>query len=148
MRNEGGGGIGTEEQRLAERLKKKKTQQQQQQQRGVDGNGGRRRGNVNDPDRRARSSIYLTNLPTDGSTTERSLRALFGSYGRRDRITMYRHRSNGEYKGDGLIVFGRESVEEFERTRETQSNGGDGVEPKSRENNEDLVGVVCSQVRN
>jgi len=77
---------------------------------------GTQRGNVDggdDSDCPSRLLIYLTNLQTDGSTTEQSLRELFGSYGQLDRITMYRHRSTGEYKGDGLIMFGRESVEEY-----------------------------------
>mmetsp|Transcript_8969 Transcript_8969/g.18035 ORF Transcript_8969/g.18035 Transcript_8969/m.18035 type:complete len:159 (+) Transcript_8969:1554-2030(+) len=59
---------------------------------------------------------------------------------------MYRHRSTGEYKGDGLIVFGRESVEEYEKKRGADSNGGDGVETDLRGRDDDLVGVVCSQM--
>jgi hypothetical protein len=70
----------------------------------------------------------------DGSTTERTLRSLFGAYGRLDRVTMYRCRSTGELKGDGLIVFGRDAVEEH-RVRRRADDGAD------------LVGAICAQVR-
>jgi hypothetical protein len=91
-----------------------------------------------------RTSLYLTNLPVDGSTTERTLRSLFGAYGGLDRVTMYRCRSTGELKGDGLVVFGRDAVagghDRRAGGRWSRADGGDdgGV---------DLVGAVCAQVR-
>ena len=44
---------------------------------------------------------------------------------------MYRHRSNGDLKGDGLIVFGRDAAEAYQA-----KHGEDG-----------LVESVCAQVR-
>ena len=84
----------------------------------------------------SRTSLYLTNLPVDGSTNERTLRSLFGSYGRLDRVTMYRSRSTGELKGDGLVVFGRDAVEGHRARRRTETDDG-----------ADLVDEVCAQVR-
>jgi len=46
---------------------------------------------------------------------------------------MYRNRSNGELKGDGLIVFGRDAAEEYR--------------VKNNDNSIDLVESVCTQVR-
>mmetsp|Transcript_4420 Transcript_4420/g.9558 ORF Transcript_4420/g.9558 Transcript_4420/m.9558 type:complete len:452 (+) Transcript_4420:85-1440(+) len=124
MMNEGGRGIGTKEQRRAERARKR---QRSNPSKKADG------GAPSD-DRTLRMSLYLTNLPTDGSTTERTLQSLFCLYGRLDRVTMYRHRSTGYLKGDGLVTFGRDAAEEH-RTR----NGGEG--------GVDLVDAVCAQVR-
>ena len=116
--NETGGGIGTKEQRHAERVRVKAARQDDQK--------------VND-EQPIRTSLYLTNLPVDGSTTERTLHSLFRAYGRLDRVTMYRHRSTGELKGDGLIVFGRDAVE-ANRSGRPQDEG------------KDLVGEVCLQM--
>jgi len=123
MMNEGGRGIGTKEQRRAERARKR---QRSNPSKKADG------GAPSD-DRTLRMSLYLTNLPTDGSTTERTLQSLFCLYGRLDRVTMYRHRSTGYLKGDGLVTFGRDAAEEH-RTR----NGGEG--------GVDLVDAVCAQM--
>lgn len=79
-------------------------------------------------------TIYLTNLPVDASCTERTLQSLFCLYGRLDRVVMYRNRTNGELKGDGLIVFGRDAAEEYR----VKNNDNGGV---------DLVESVCTQVR-
>ena len=46
---------------------------------------------------------------------------------------MYRNRTNGELKGDGLIVFGRDAAEEYR--------------VKNNDNSIDLVESVCTQVR-
>jgi hypothetical protein len=128
----GGGGIGSKEQRKVERVRKRQHNHS---------NGSNNNNNNNNTysdtttaTTTQRASLYLTNLPADGSITERTLHSLFGLYGRLDRVTMYRHRSTGEYKGDGLIVFGRDAVEEFGR-RSAESSGVD------------LVESVCSQVR-
>jgi hypothetical protein len=57
---------------------------------------------------------------------------------------MYRCRSTGELKGDGLVVFGRDAVagghDRRAGGRWSRADGGDdgGV---------DLVGAVCAQVR-
>ena len=118
MSNEGGGGIGTKEQRHAERVRVKSARQDDQK--------------VNKDEQPIRTSLYLTNLPVDGTTTERSLHSLFRAYGRLDRVTMYRHRSTGELKGDGLIVFGRDAVEAH---RSGQHDKG-----------KDLVDEVCVQM--
>ena len=124
--NDGGGGIGTREQRRAARAREAQH---------MDGGGGTSSAiEGKDADGPSRTSLYLTNLPADGSTTERTLRSLFGAYGRLDRVTMYRCRSTGELKGDGLIVFGRDAVEEH-RARRRADDGAD------------LVESVCAQVR-
>ena len=107
--NDGQGGIGSGEQKRAERARKRQLLEHKA------------------------SGVYLTNLPTDGSTTERTLRGLFCSYGRLDRITMYRHRSTGELKGDGLIVFGQDAVYEY------KTKSGNVTDA-------DLVEAVCRQV--
>ena len=140
MSNEGGGGVGTREQRRASRA------------------GGARHpsgggppppadGGIVAPDDRGeppRTSLYLTNLPVDGSTTERTLRSLFGAYGGLDRVTMYRCRSTGELKGDGLVVFGRDAVAEGHDDRRA---GGRRIADGGDDGGSDLVGVVCAQVR-
>mmetsp|Transcript_13058 Transcript_13058/g.28608 ORF Transcript_13058/g.28608 Transcript_13058/m.28608 type:complete len:508 (-) Transcript_13058:329-1852(-) len=123
----GGGGIGSKEQRKVERVRKR-------QHNHSNGSNNNNNNNNTTATTTQRASLYLTNLPADGSITERTLHSLFGLYGRLDRVTMYRHRSTGEYKGDGLIVFGRDAVEEFGR-RSAESSGVD------------LVESVCSQVR-
>jgi hypothetical protein len=126
----GGGGIGSKEQRKVERVRKR----QHNHSNGSNNNNNNTYSDTTTATFTQRASLYLTNLPTDGSITERTLHSLFGLYGRLDRVTMYRHRSTGEYKGDGLIVFGRDAVEEF-GWRSAESSGVD------------LVESVCSQVR-
>eukprot|EP00804_Cyclotella_cryptica_P022564 CCRYP_009458-RB/>CCRYP_009458-RB protein AED:0.00 eAED:0.00 QI:131/1/1/1/1/1/2/366/587 len=123
MLNASGGGIGSRDQQRAERVRKREHLEQ------ATSLMARSNGGANSEEKQ-RTSLYLTNLPTDGSTTERILQSLFGSYGRLDRVTMYRNRNTGDLKGDGLIVFGREAVEEY------QQKGGDG----------DLVEAVCLQM--
>ena len=123
MMNDDCGGIGSKEQRRTEKMRKR-----QRLEHGANGNSGA----SSDKKEAIRTSLYLKNLPTDGSTTERTLQSLFCLYGRLDRVTMYRHRSTGELKGDGLIVFGRDAVEEH------QMKGGN--------DDEDLVEAVCTQV--
>jgi hypothetical protein len=123
MMNASGGGIGSRDQQRAERVRKREHLEHATSLI-ASSNGGANTEEIQ------RTSLYLTNLPTDGSTTERILHSLFGSYGRLDRVTMYRHRNTGDLKGDGLIVFGKEAVEEYKR------KGGDG----------DLIEAVCIQV--
>jgi hypothetical protein len=124
MMNASGGGIGSKDQQNAERVRKREHLEQ--------GTSNVTKKSNHESSRVAtqRNSLYLTNLPTDGSTTERMLHSLFSSYGRLDRVTMYRHRSTGELKGDGLIVFGRDALDAYNKT-------GD---------NGDLVDAVCLQV--
>jgi len=133
MLNEGSGGIGTKEQRRAERVRKR--------QHNVEHDASSTANGPSDASKKLRTSLYLTNLPTDGSTTERTLQSLFCSYGRLDRVTMYRHRSNGELKGDGLVVFGRDAVEEYWRKNNT--NGGS---EEDGDGDVDLVEAVCAQM--
>ena len=123
MINATNGGIGSQDQQRAERVRKREHLEQ-----GTSCVVKSNEASSSMP--MQRNSLYLTNLPTDGSTTERMLHSLFSSYGRLDRVTMYRHRSTGERKGDGLIVFGRDALEAYSKA------GGDG----------DLVGAVCLQV--
>lgn len=153
--NEGNGGIGSVEQRRAERSRWKRHQTS------TNSSDSRHRGSKADSassqhhpcssdNTTIRTSLYLTNLPTDGFTTERSLQSLFCSYGRLDRVTMYRHRDTGLLKGDGLIVFGRDAVEEYQHKvnnhhPSTGSNEKDGN--SSNDVVEDLVEAVCAQVR-
>jgi hypothetical protein len=120
MLNASSGGIGSRDQKRAERVRKCEHLEQ----------GTSHVANTSTHAAPQRNSLYLSNLPTDGSTTERILHSLFSSYGRLDRVTMYRHRNTGELKGDGLIVFGRDALDAYTRT------GGDG----------DLVEAVCLQV--
>jgi len=126
----GEGGIGSKEQRRAERTRVRKRQTLEHD---ADDGGGGGSSTTNTTNKALRTSIYLSNLPIDGSTTERTLQSLFCSYGRLDRVTMYRCRSTGEWKGDGLIVFGRDAVGEYRR------KNGDGA-------GADLVEAVCTQV--
>ncbi|MGH7974410.1 MAG: hypothetical protein ACREBR_02695 [bacterium] len=56
------------------------------------------------------SAIYVSGLKNVTQETEQMLRSLFGSSsiifgGRVQRVTLYRNKTNGEYKGDALIVF-------------------------------------------
>lgn len=134
MLNEGGGGIGSSEQRRAERVRKRQHLEHGTK-RTVEGSGMSSGANGES----LRTSLYLTDLPTDGSTTERTLQSLFCSYGRLDRVTMYRHRSTGELKGDGLVVFGRDAAAEYQsRNNVNDENGAEAA---------DLVEDVCTQVR-
>ena len=119
-----GGGIGSNDQRHVEVIRKRHLQHPNQQE---------QRQETPASTTPARTSIYLTNLPTDGSITERTLGSLFCTYGRLDRVTMYRDRSSGELKGDGLIVFGRDAI-----IAADAQNCGD--------NAADLVDIVCSQM--
>lgn len=134
-----GGGVGSNDQRCTERIRKRRQFEQHP-------NGGISADNTTSANQQQqqtpiRTSIYLTNLPKDGSITERTLRSLFCVYGRLDRVTMYRNRSTGELKGDGLIVFGRDAVagggNESNDAQQvtTENNGGDG-----------LVEAVCMQM--
>ena len=120
-----GGGIGSNDQRHVEVIRKRQLQHPNQQQ--------QRQETPVSTTTPARTSIYLTNLPTDGSITERTLGSLFCTYGRLDRVTMYRDRSSGELKGDGLIVFGRDAI----AATAAAQNRGDAA---------DLVDIVCSQM--
>jgi len=125
--NEGSCGIGTKEQRKAERVRKRQHYDSS--------NSNSNNASTSNKQRTTalRNSLYLTNLPTDGSCTERTLQSLFCLYGRLDRVVMYRNRTNGELKGDGLIVFGRDAAEEYR--------------VKNNDNSIDLVESVCTQVR-
>lgn len=145
--NEGGGGIGSMEQRRAERARRKR-QQTISCTPPSDANGSSSsHHHQSNKFTSLRTSLYLTNLPTDGSITERTLQSLFCSYGRLDRVTMYRHRDTGMLKGDGLIVFGRDAVEAY------QQKAGDHDGSDETNNNDsqnvigDLVEAVCVQVR-
>jgi hypothetical protein len=154
--NEGGGGIGSMEQRRAERARRKRHQNNStynsdhhhHRASNADASSSQHGKNNNE----MRTSLYLTNLPTDGSTTERTLRSLFGSYGRLDRVTMYRHRDTGMLKGDGLIVFGRDAVEEYhQKQANNHHHYHDGKDEQNGNSNShvvgDLVKAVCAQVR-
>jgi len=128
MLNEGSCGIGTKEQRKAEHVRKR------QHYDSTNTNCNNASASNKQKTSALRNSIYLTNLPIDnGSCTERTLQSLFCLYGRLDRVVMYRNRSNGELKGDGLIVFGRDAAEEYR--------------VKNNDNSIDLVESVCTQVR-
>ncbi|EJK49106.1 hypothetical protein THAOC_32049, partial [Thalassiosira oceanica] len=118
MLNENSGGIGSKEQRRAETLRKRHHSEQ--------------RTSISNTDigESLRTSLYLTNLPTDGSCDERALKSLFCLFGRLDRVTMYRDRSTGDLKGDGLIAYGRDAA----------------LEHKSKGTGADLVETVCSQL--
>ena len=118
MLNENAGGIGSKEQRRAETVRKRHHSEQ--------------RTSISNADtgESLRASLYLTNLPTDGSCDERILKSLFCLFGRLDRVTMYRDRSTGDLKGDGLISYGRDAA----------------LEHKSKGTGVDLVETVCSQV--
>ena len=72
------------------------------------------------------ASLYVSNLPTDGSVTEELMRALFGSYGRLRKIHFYIDKDTGHLKGDALVIFNT-----------------DDVDDKSK-----LLDAVCSQVGN
>jgi hypothetical protein len=121
-----GGGIGSNDQRHVEVIRKRQFQHPNQQEQETP--------TISTP---ARTSIYLTNLPTDGSITERTLGSLFCTYGRLDRVTMYRDRVSGELKGDGLIVFGRDAIVAAAAT--AAQNRGDNAAA-------DLVDIVCTQM--
>ena len=142
MLNDDGCGIGTKEQRRAERVRK-------QQQCDLTNNNTTNNTNHHNKKKKVtlRTSLYLTNLPTtnndNGSSSssvcnERTLQSLFSNYGRLDRVIMYRHRDTGELKGDGLIVFGRDAVEEYWTKKNGMEEEEDGM---------DLVEAVCTQVR-
>ena len=135
MLNEDGCGIGTNEQRHAERVRKRQQSDLTNNARNNTDQHNKKKKKVS-----LRTSLYLTNLPTtydNGSSSsicnERTLTSLFSNYGRLDRVIMYRHRDTGEFKGDGLIVFGRDAVEEY-WTKKTEEDGMD------------LVEAVCTQV--
>lgn len=151
--NEGSGGIGSVEQRRAERARRKRHQSSSasdgRSHHGSNADASSSLQHQHQPSdniNKLRTSLYLTNLPTDGSTSERTLRSLFCSYGRLDRVTMYRHRDSGMLKGDGLIVFGRDAVEEYH-----QQAGKDMEDGNNNSSNDhvvaDLVETVCAQVR-
>jgi hypothetical protein len=53
-------------------------------------------------------SIYVSNLPTNGSASEELMRALFGSYGSLRKIHFYVDKRTGELKGDALVIYNLE----------------------------------------
>ena len=120
----GGGGIGSNDQRYVERIRKR------QNCKNSSNTAVNQQPHQQSP---KRASIYLSNLPTDGSVTERTLGSLFCVYGPLDRVTMYRNRSSGELKGDGLIVFGINAKGNNQQIG-TDHCGGD------------LVETVCKQM--
>eukprot|EP00984_Skeletonema_dohrnii_P012317 scaffold4982_cov92-Skeletonema_dohrnii-CCMP3373.AAC.8 len=124
VQQKSGGGIGSKDQRYLERIKRRRQ---------LDTTSA-----VANPQQR--TSIYLTNLPTDGSITERTLHSLFCVYGHLDRVTMYRNRSTGELKGDGLIVFGVDAT-----INAGGNQSGNGVQVVTT-NGKDLIETVCMQM--
>ncbi|KAL3770963.1 hypothetical protein ACHAWU_005292 [Discostella pseudostelligera] len=151
--NEGGGGIGSVEQRRAERARRKRhptsTTSSDGRHCGSKADASSSQHHPRNDNTTIRTSLYLTNLPTDGSTTERTLQSLFCSYGRLDRVTMYRHRDTGLLKGDGLIVFGRDAVEEYrQKANNHHPSTGSNEKDSSSSNNVvgDLVEAVCAQM--
>jgi hypothetical protein len=50
-------------------------------------------------------AIYVSNLPVDGSADERTMTALFGSYGTVRKIHFYVDKGTGRLKGDALVIY-------------------------------------------
>jgi hypothetical protein len=57
-------------------------------------------------------AIYVSNLPTDGSKSDDLMRALFGSYGSLRKIHFYVDKRTGDLKGDALIIYHIDDVNE------------------------------------
>lgn len=86
-------GIGSEEQRTAE-TKRRKFQEYA---------GGRTASNGTD---RGTVAIYVSNLPTDGSTGEEALASVFGNLGYHLRkVHIYYNKQTGAMKGDALVIY-------------------------------------------
>lgn len=69
------------------------------------------------------AALYISGLPP-ATISESLIRELFESYGSIQKVHLYRHKSTGTFKGDGLLVF---------RVLESTTK-------------EELVHLVCSQV--
>ena len=80
-------GLGTRQQKKTERFKRKHGH-------AVSGT----------PQRNDTAALYLSALPR--SIEEDTVRSLFGSYGKIQKVHFYRDRQTSELKGDGLLVFG------------------------------------------
>jgi RNA recognition motif. (a.k.a. RRM, RBD, or RNP domain) len=80
----------------------------------------------NEPDLTPPSvALYLSGLPVDGTVDETFLRRLFEPYGSIQKVHVYRDKTNGQLKGDALIVY----------------------QPSNDAGNVNLLSDVCSQVR-
>jgi hypothetical protein len=55
-------------------------------------------------------SIYVSNLPKDGSASDGLMRTLFGSYGTLRKIHFYVDKGTGNLKGDALVIYNVEDA--------------------------------------
>lgn len=81
-------GIGTEHRQRAEKKRKQQT-------------------STNDS-----LAIYVSNLPKDNSASDELMRALFGSYGSLRKIHFYVDKKTGAMKGDALVIYHVEDMNE------------------------------------
>lgn len=120
-------GLGTTQQKKAEARQRRHKQQP--------------RGNTGKPDSSPDTiALYLSNLPTDGSSsssTEELLAALFGNLGYDlQKIHVYKHKATGAPKGDALAIY-----------RLPPPTTEDASDNAARERiRATLIETVCSQV--
>jgi len=59
------------------------------------------------------AALYLSGMPTDGSVSEALLHKLFSGYGTIRKIHVYKNKKTGAFKGDALIVYEVQKLEEI-----------------------------------
>jgi len=112
--NTSGAGIGTKQRRKAEKQRKRATlpaslrkNNNNTNKKASDHYGGGHDGGG------SRSvAIYVSNLPTDGSVGDETIRALFGSYGSLRKVHFYVDRTTGKRKNDALVIYSLDDAED------------------------------------
>ena len=100
-------------QRILEERKQKRQQKELQSQAGI-GTHKRKRAEVTKASLSKLPSValYVSGIPRDGSIQANSLGDIFRAYGTVTKVHYYRDKATGELKGDGLVVFEVQNMQE------------------------------------
>jgi len=101
-------------QRILEERKQKHQQQKELQSQAGIGTNKRKRVEVTKTklSQLPTVAVYISGIPRDGSIHANSLGDIFRAYGTVTKVHYYRDKTTGELKGDGLVVFEVQNVEE------------------------------------